>query len=208
MSQYYPFPVYPLPYPYVSLMPCNDADTLYAHHQYYVRAVRQLNRLVVRYGLMDNSLEELIGQELNLPPTPAREIQDLAGLVYNHRLYFDGMSAEAAPPPENALTEEIAATYGSMDQFKDILKASADSVFGSGWVWLILEGGGLHLATTVNNETVSLNAVTPIFVLDVWEHAYFPIHRFQKSVYLDDWFSRVNWERAERNFLNGSRMLQ
>lgn len=204
MSQYYPFPAFPLPYPYVSLMPCFDADTIYAHHQYYVNGVGALNRLVVRYGLVDKSLESLIGDDLELPPVPEREIKNLAGLVYNHRFYFDGISCEEGQAPENSLTGELSATYGSVERFKQILMDSARSVHGSGWVWLIMEGGGLHLATTPNNETVSLDAVTPILVVDLWEHAYFPIHRFDQTAYLNDWFARINWGRAEQIFLGAA----
>ncbi len=113
------------------------------------------------------------------------------------------MSADAAPPPDNALTRALTATYGSLDKFRELLIQAAQSLLGSGWLWLILEGGGLHLALTSNNETVSLAAVTPIFVIDLWEHSYFPIHRFDKAAYLNDWFQRVDWAQAERNFLRG-----
>lgn len=202
MAQYYPFPAYPLPYPYVSLMPCFDADTIYAHHKYYVEGVKELNRLTVRHGLEERSMEELIAQDLNLPPVPEREVKNLAGQAYNHRLYFDGMMGDTGLPPKNALTEELATTYGSMEQFLKLVMESAGSVYGSGWLWLIVEGGGLHLATTVNNETVSLDAVAPILVVDLWEHAYFPIHRFEQEAYLRDWFARINWDRAERRYLD------
>ncbi len=202
MDQYYPFLTLPLPYSYVSLMPCCDADTLYAHHQYYANSVRSLNRLTVRYGLMERSLEELIAGELNLPPVPEREIKNLAGLVYNHNLYFNSISGSVGLPPENALTEELRATYGSLEQFLKLVMESAQSVYGSGWLWLIVEGGGLHLATTQNNETVSLDAVAPILIVDLWEHAYFPIHRFELDAYLRDWFARINWDHAEALYLN------
>lgn len=202
MAQYYPYLAYPLPYPYVSLLPCFDADTIYAHHKYYANGVERLNRLTVRYGLVERSLEELILEDLNLPPIPEGEIKDLAGLVYNHRFYFDSMTCEAGEPPENAVTEELKNTYGSMEKFEQILLESAKSVYGSGWTWLILENGGLHLATTKNNETVGLNSVSPILVADLWEHAYFPIHRFNQETYLREWFSRINWERIERRYLD------
>lgn len=203
MEQYYPFSAYPLPYSYVSLLPCCDADTLYAHHRYYQRAVRDLNRLTVRHGLLSKTLTQLVTEDLNLPPIHEGEVRDLAGVVYNHEFYFDGISADPAPAPENALTQAITAAYGSTDRFRELLIQSAESLFGVGWVWLILEGGDLHLALSRNNETVSLNAVTPIFVIDLWEHAYFPMHRFDMRAYITDWFARANWTVAERNYLQG-----
>lgn len=208
MDQRYPFPTFPLPYSYVSLLPCCDADTLYAHYKHYSQAVRRLNHQVVQNGLLEKTMGEILYGELNLPPVVEGKIKDLAGLIYNHHFYFDGINAEAAPPPENALTEEIKATYGSMEQLKELMSESAASLQGSGWLWLILEGGGLHLALTPNNETVSLKAVTPILAIDLWEHAYFPIHRFDQKAYLNDWFGRVDWAGAEKKYLQGQESLQ
>lgn len=203
MHHCYPFPQFPLPYSYVSLMPCVDADTLYAHHQYYYRGVRDLNHSTVRLGVIDKTMEELIGAELNLPTGEEAQLRDRAGMVYNHQMYFQGILGEQADAPDNALTQELEATYGSLNDFQRLVVEAGESLIGSGWLWLILEGGGLHLALTENNKTVSLNAVTPILILDLWEHSYFPIHRFDRAAYINDWFRRINWPLAEQKFLQG-----
>lgn len=203
MHHCYPFPKFPLPYSYVSLIPCCDADTLYAHHQYYYGGVNELNHSAVRLNVMDKTIEELIGAELNLPPGEEARLRDRAGMVYNHQLYFQGVLGEQTKIPDNALTEELVATYGSMDSFRRLLVEAGESLIGSGWLWLILEGGGLHLALTENNRTVSLGAVTPIIVIDLWEHSYFPIHSFDRAEYINDWFQRINWPLAEQKYLQG-----
>ena len=203
MYQHYPFPQVPLPYSYVSLMPGVYADNLYDHHQYYYSGVRALNRAAVRMNVMDKELKELIGGELNLPPLEERLIRDRAGMVYNHQLYFQSLRGERGVPPENAITQELEAVHGSMENFRRLVMEAGDSLIGSGWLWLILEGGGLHLALTPNNETVSLGAVTPILVIDLWEHSYFPVHHFDRGAYINDCFHRINWSLAEQNFLRG-----
>ena len=63
-----------------------------------------------------------------------------------------------------------------------------------------MEGGEPHIATTGNNSVVSLNSVTPIFSIDMWEHAYFPLYQFDKAAYLNNWFELVNWDRADQRY--------
>lgn len=204
MVQHYPFPIYPLPYSYVSLMPHLDADTLYYHYNHYAAEVRELNRLVAESNLTGLSLQELLFKDLKLPPVRAAQIKNAAGSVHNHWFYFDGIYSATSRLPDNRLTREIADTYGSMAQFKQLITQAADSIYGSGWVWLFAECGRLHIAITQNCGVVNLNTVAPIFAIDLWEHAYFTMHQFDRAAYLSDWFDMVNWERAEQLFQNAN----
>ena len=104
-------------------------------------------------------------------------------------------------PPLNRLTGILTGIYGSMDTFKRLLTEAADSIPGSGWVWLVAErSGGPHIVVTDNNEAVDLAAVQPIFVADLWEHAYFLDDQFHKEKYMDFWFSFLDWDKAEKRF--------
>lgn len=203
MEQYFPFQSSPLPYSYVALMPHCDANTLYYHHdEYYAEAVYELNRLVVRHRLTDRSLHQLLTEDFNLPAAQLARLKNAAGAMYNHQLYFAGIACKSGQPPFNRLTEEIVATYGSIPQFRRLLTEAAESVIGSGWVWLVAEGGrGVHIATTANNEVVPLTSVTPILIMDVWEHAYLTMEHFNKPSYVDTWFALINWDEAERRYL-------
>ena len=203
MEQYFPFEVSPLPYSYVGLMPRCDANTLYYHHdRYYAESVYELNRLVVRHRLTDRSLEQLVTEDYNLPAAQLDRLKAAAGSVYNHQLFFDGIACKAGAPPFNRLTEAIAATYGSMARFQQLLTEAAESVIGSGWVWLAAEGGrGIHISTTENNDVIPLASVTPLLVLDMWEHAYLSMDHFDKAAYVADWFSLINWGKAEERYL-------
>ena len=200
MEQHYPFPVHPLPYGYVSLMPHLDADTLYYHHSHYAAQVRELNRLVAEHHLTEFTLSELLLSDLKLPPVVESRIKNAAGDVHNHWFYFDGIYSATSRLPDNRLTREITNTYGSIAQFQKLLTQAAKSVTGSGWVWLIVEGGGLHIAVTRDNKVVGLGSVFPILVIDLWEHAYYTMHQFNKAAYINDWFHMVNWERADQLF--------
>lgn len=204
MERYFPFQADPLPYSYVALMPSCDANTLYYHHDgLYAQAVYELNSLVVRHRLTHLSLKQLLSEDINLPTAQLNRLRNAAGAVYNHQLYFEGISCRAGQPPFNRLTEAITTTYGSMPAFQQMLREAVDSVIGSGWVWLAAEGNkGIHIATTANNEVLNLASVTPVLILDVWEHAYLPMDHFDKAGYVDAWFSLINWSVAEQRYLS------
>lgn len=208
MEQYFPFQSSPLPYSYVALMPHCDANTLYYHHdKYFLEAVYELNTLVVRHRLTQQSLSQLATEDYNLPAVQLERLRSAAGAVYNHQLYFDGISCKAGQPPFNQLTEAISAAYGSMDEFRRLMTEAAESIIGSGWVWLVAEGNhGLHLATTPNNEVVALASVTPLLVLDMWEHAYLSIDHFNKASYVDTWFSLIDWAKANQRYIDALRV--
>ena len=79
---------------------------------------------------------------------------------------------------------------------------AAESIIGAGWVWLVAEDGkGVHIAITENNDVVDLSSVTPLLVLDMWEHAYITLDHFDKAAYVDTWFSLINWTKAEQRYI-------
>ena len=203
MEQTFPFQSAQLPYSYVALMPHCDANTLYYHHdRYYAETVYELNRLAVQHRLTDRTLGQLATEDFNLPTTQLNRLRNAAGAVYNHQMYFDGIGCKAGTPPFNQLTNEINTTYGSMGQFQQLLTEAAESIIGSGWVWLVAEGNkGIHIATTINNEVVPLASVTPLLILDMWEHAYLSMEHFNKPGYVATWFSLINWDRANQLYM-------
>lgn len=203
MEQYFPFQSSQLPYSYIALMPYCDANTLYYHHdQYYTNIVYELNSLAVRHRLTHMSLTQLLTEDLNLPVSQLNRVRSAAGAVYNHQLYFEGIGCKAGLPPFNRLTEEITTTYGSISRFRQLLLEAAQSIIGSGWVWLVAEGNkGIHIATTENNEVVALSSVTPVLILDMWEHAYISLDHFDIAHYVENWFSLIDWETANNRYL-------
>ena len=203
MEQIFPFQSSPLPYGYTAMMPHCDANTLYYHHDgYYDSAVYELNHLVLQHRLTGLNLRQLVTEKIDLPPNPLNRLKNAAGSVYNHQLYFNGMSCKAGQPPFNHLTEAVATTYGSMPAFLQLLTEAAESIIGSGWVWLVADGNkGIHIATTENNEVVALDSVTPVLILDMWEHAYLSLDHFDKAAYVRTWFSLIDWGRAEQRYI-------
>ena len=205
LDQYFPFQAFALPDSYVSMLPECDAHSLYyGHDEFYVNATHTLNQLVTTHRLTDYSLIEILtATDINLPAAQLARLQDAAGAVYNHQLFFDGLTCTNGQPPVIRVTEAITAAYGSTENFRRLMTAAAESILGSGWVWLVFESDrGLHIVTTENNSTVDLTAVTPVLNLDIWEHAYIRDHPVNKAAYVDSWFSLINWGTAETRYMS------
>ena len=203
MEQHYPFFVQPLPFSYSALAPYLDSSTLFLHHgRHYPQKVKELNHLLLQHRMSQWTLRQLLVDPLNLPPAAAWRLRDAAGCVYNHELYFSSMQPEAGPPPANRLVKQLLTVYGSMHNFQRMLTEAAQSLSGVGWVWLLwAQGSGLHLAVTRDNNVVDLSSVSPIFVIDLWEHAFYQMHFTDKEQYIDNWLTLLNWTAANQRLL-------
>lgn len=204
MSEKYPFQAEPLPYDYVSLMPQCDADTLYLHHSSICGRCRDiLNYLLQPYPqYYEWNLEQLIRNQLNLPIPVRNNIKFYAGALYIHPLYFNGLTGHSQQETTSLkLKKKIADTYGSLEEFKDLFKQATFNVLGVGFVWLLAESNGdIHISITKNYDLPS-EALHPIFVIDMWEHAYYLRYPAQPATYVDNWFDILCWKTAEFNYL-------
>ncbi len=66
--------------------------------------------------------------------------------------------------------------------------------FGSGWAWLVVDGGGLEVYSTANQDSPLMQGHTPILGVDVWEHAYYLNYQNRRADYLEAWWNVVNWD--------------
>ena len=204
MNEHYPFVNPPLPYAYDSLEPYIDTQTMYLHHdRLQQRYVANLNEALSRYPELQNkSLVELLSDTESLPPEIRQTIINNGGGVYNHIIYFNGMTNSMSRSQAQALYPALIESFGTIENFFDEFKRYALQVFGSGYAWLVLDQNGqLALVTTPNQNTPISNGLCVIAAIDVWEHAYF-LKRFNdRAAYLEDWFHVVNWEMADERYL-------
>ena len=120
MNNQYPFQAQPLPYSYIALVPYCDADTLYLHHaQYYAKKVCELNTLVRQHRLEHLTLEEILTRRINLPVVQEERLKSVAGAVYNHQLFFDGITDTPKEPPLNQIVGEVVANSLVQGQTQD-----------------------------------------------------------------------------------------
>jgi Fe-Mn family superoxide dismutase len=193
----------PLPYEYDGLLPVLDEVTLQFHHdRHYKTYVDNLNSTLGDYPeLQKMSLEELLIHVEDLPAAIRTSIRNNGGGVYNHELYFDSMKPPVGQQPFGRLAEALNRDFGSYAKWKEQMKQAAVSKFGSGWAWLVADGAGkLTIQQTSNQDVPDLSAYAPIFLVDVWEHAYYLQYQNRRPEYVEGWFQLINWMKAEKRY--------
>ena len=198
-NQNYPFKLEALPYAYDALEPYVDALTVQIHHGKHVQTyVDNLNKALEGDANYHSwSLEDLLRRLDELPTNIRTAVRNNGGGVYNHGLYFEGMSANSSGELVNELKDALDKKFGSFDEFKKNFKAAGLGRFGSGWAWLALdENKDLVIASTPNQDSVLQDGLVPILAMDVWEHAYYLKYQNRRADYIDNWFAVVNWNHA------------
>jgi Fe-Mn family superoxide dismutase len=190
-----------LPYGYEALAPLVSPATLKLHHGAHHRGyVDKLNALVKD----DRALEDIIRASVRaaVQDAHARAIFNNAAQAWNHAFYWNSLRPKGAGgAPRGPLAERIAATFGDHARLLEQLKAAAVSVFGSGWTWLVSDGGVLRVTSTANADTPIAHGQQPLLALDVWEHAYYLDYQSRRAEYVAGVVDHLlNWEFAERNF--------
>ena len=204
-AETYPFIVRPLPYEYDALLPVLDAETLSFHHdKHYVTYVNNLNSVLADYPeLQKLSLTDLLSDSDVLPEAARTSIMNNGGGVYNHELYFDGMKSPVGQEPCGKLAEAIVRDFGSYQQWKELMQQAAVGKFGSGWAWLVSDNTGkLQIMQTANQDVPDLRSYIPIFLVDVWEHAYYLQYQNRRADYVEGWFGLINWRKADKKYTN------
>lgn len=200
----YPFVNQPLPYAYDALEPYIDEKTMRLHHDRHLQTyIDNLNAALKNEPALKNmTLEQLLRNSGKFPKRIQTGVINNAGGVYNHRFFFNGLSPSSDPGSAPNLTKELACRFGSMENFYELFKNAALSVFGSGYAWLVYGRCGLRIMTTPNQNSPVEQGFCPILALDVWEHAYYLNYFNKRSDYIDNWYKIINGSEAEKNFLH------
>ena len=199
----YPFIARPLPYEYDALIPVLDQETLSFHHdKHYKTYVDNLNNALADYPeLQGMSLRELLININSLPAEIRTAVRNNGGGVYNHELYFDSMKSPMGQEPSGILAEAIDRDFGSYKQWKEQMKQAAVGKFGSGWAWLVTDKkGNLSIVQTANQDVPDLEELTPLLLVDVWEHAYYLQYQNRRDRYLNAILKLINWKVIEQNY--------
>ena len=188
------FEVPPLPYAYDALEPHIDADTMTLHHDKHHQAyVDKLNGAVEGTDWASKSIEEIVANLSDLPSDIAGPVRNNGGGHLNHSLFWESMSPDGGGAPDGDLGAEIDAAFGSFDAFKEQFEAAGVGRFGSGWAWLVLDGGELKIVSTPNQDSPLTDGQAPLLGNDVWEHAYYLKYQNRRPEYLKAWWNVVSW---------------
>jgi Fe-Mn family superoxide dismutase len=193
----------PLPYPTNALEPHIDAQTMEIHHGKHHQAyVTNLNAALEKAPeLANKSLDDLLRNLNSVPEAVRTAVRNNGGGHWNHSQFWRTMAPNAGGKPTGKLAQAIDAAFGDFEKFKEAFNAAGGSRFGSGWVWLLNEGGKLSITSTPNQDNPLMDGKpAPILGNDVWEHAYYLKYQNRRPDYLKAWWNTVNWEEVGKRY--------
>ncbi|SKB98793.1 superoxide dismutase, Fe-Mn family [Sphingobacterium nematocida] len=191
-----------LPYANDALEPHIDKETMEIHHDRHHQAyVDNLNKAIAGTDAESASLEDILKNVSKYSPA----VRNNGGGHYNHRLFWSVLGANAGGEPTGELATAINEAFGSFEELKKKLQEAGATRFGSGWSWLIVGADGKLAVTSTPNQDNPLMDVaevkgTPIFGIDVWEHAYYLKYQNKRPAYLEAVFNVVNWDAVAKNY--------
>jgi Fe-Mn family superoxide dismutase len=193
------FELPPLPYDKSALEPHISAKTLEFHHGKHHQAyVTNLNNLIKDTPMANQSLEEII--KATAKDESKAGIFNNAAQVWNHTFFWHSMKPKGGGKPSGDLAAKIDQAFGGLDKFKEQFKAAAVAQFGSGWAWLVAEGGQLKITKTPNAVNPMVQGQTALLTVDVWEHAYYLDYQNRRPDFVQTVLDNlINWDFAAKN---------
>jgi Fe-Mn family superoxide dismutase len=190
----------PLPYPTDALEPHIDKMTMEIHHGKHHNAyVTNLNAAIEKAPeLASKSLEDLVKGISSVPEAVRTAVRNNGGGHLNHSMFWQIMGPKAGGAPTGAIADAINGSFGGFDKLKEQFKAAAVGRFGSGWAWVIDQGGKLVVESTPNQDNPLMDGKKPVFGIDVWEHAYYLKYQNRRPDYIDAWWNVINWAEVNK----------
>ncbi|MBE0697921.1 MAG: superoxide dismutase, partial [Anaerolineaceae bacterium] len=152
--------------------------------------------------LANLSIEAILTDLNRIPEDVRTAVRNNGGGYFNHNIYWAIMGPNQGREPGGKLGEAIQAAFGSLSSLKERIEKAGLARFGSGWAWLSKkQDGTLFIHSTPNQDTPLAEGLFPVIGVDVWEHAYYLKYQNRRAEYLTNWWNLVNWEEAERRYL-------
>ncbi len=197
------FTLPPLPYDYDALEPSIDKLTMQIHHDKHHKAyVDNLNKaLAGSPDLLSKDIVSILKDISSVPEKIRQAVINNGGGHANHTMFWEIMCpADKSGEPDGDLAAAIKSTFGELGNLQEKINAAGLTRFGSGWSWLVLDGGKLAILSTANQDSPLLKGQTPLLGVDVWEHAYYLKYQNRRGDYLKAWWKVVNWKEVGNRF--------
>ncbi len=187
-----------LPYAYNALEPHIDTLTMEIHYtKHHSAYIKNVNEAIAAENIAFANEKDFFANASKL----SAKARNNGGGAWNHNFFWLSMKAGSAAPTGKIL-DAINASFGSLDEFKKQFSEAGMKRFGSGWAWLVSDGGKLKIGSTPNQDNplmdVSEIKGTPLLALDVWEHAYYLKYQNKRVEYITNWWNVVNWEEVAK----------
>ncbi len=200
-----PFTLPPLPYVYDALEPSIDAETMHLHHdKHHAAYVNKLNEALAKEPSFvvapGSNVDDLLKNLATVPESIRLAVRNQGGGHSNHSLFWQTLSAKGSAPT-GALAKALDADLGGLDKVKAEMAKLGAGVFGSGWSWLVLDGGKkLTLIALPNQDSPLMEGHYPLFGIDVWEHAYYLKYHNLRADYITAIWNIVNWDFISKRY--------
>ena len=192
-----PYTLPELTYAKNALEPHIDAQTMEIHHdKHHAAYVTNLNKaLESAPELASKPIEDLISHLSVIPEAIRTAVRNNGGGHANHSLFWKILTPGGSKEPKGKLADDIKGAFGSFDALKEAIEKAGATRFGSGWAWLIVDGGGkLSVTSTANQDSPLMEGHKPVFGVDVWEHAYYLKYQNRRPDYLKAVWNVLNWD--------------
>ncbi|MEK6918213.1 MAG: superoxide dismutase [Nanoarchaeota archaeon] len=189
-----------LAYSYDSLEPFIDAKTMEVHYsKHHKTYVDKLNAALEKHPeLQKKKVEELLMDLNKVPEDIKTAVKNHGGGHFNHTFFWQILKKGTKCKAE--IEKAIIKKFGSFDEFKKQFSDKATTLFGSGWVWLVLNKKELEILQTSNQDSPISQNKTPLIALDVWEHAYYLKYQNRRAEYIEAFFNVINWDKVNEFF--------
>lgn len=189
----------PLPYAENALEPVISARTIGFHYgKHHKGYVDNLNKMIAGTDYAGLTLEKLVCGTVGKIEKTA--IFNNASQTWNHTFFWHSLSPQGGGEPSAALKKKIEDDFGTVDACKKELTTAATSQFGSGWAWLVSDGGVLKVVKTCNANSPLAMGMKPLLTIDVWEHAYYLDYQNRRADYVAAVLDKlIDWRFAEKN---------
>ena len=191
----------PLPYPSDALEPHIDKQTMEIHHGKHHQAyINNLNAALEKHPeLQSKSIEDLLRGINTVPEDIRTAVRNNGGGHANHSMFWQIMAPNSGGVPTGHIADAINSSFGSFDAFKEQWGKAAVARFGSGWVWLMNDGGKLSITSSPNQDNPLMEGKpAPLLGVDVWEHAYYLKYQNRRPDYVSAWWNVVNWDAVNK----------
>ena len=196
----------PLPYDYAALEPFIDAETMHLHHDKHHQAyITNVNAALASHPELAAKSEDALIRDQNAEPEDIRNDERINGGGHsNHTMFWNIMgpanTSGVGGNPTGAIADQIQKDFSDFEAFKKTFNETTAKQFGSGWGWLVFQGGKLKVMTTANQDSPLSEGIYPILGNDVWEHAYYLKYQNKRPDYLAAWWNVVNWAEVNKRF--------
>jgi Fe-Mn family superoxide dismutase len=187
-----------LPYAFDALEPHIDAQTMQIHHGKHHQAyVNNLNAAIEKAPeLAGKALDDLVKNINTVPEAVRAAVRNNGGGHWNHTFFWESMAPKAGGEPTGKLADAIKSAFGDFAKFKEQFAAAGTGRFGSGWAWLVSDGGKLSIMSTANQDNPLMEGKKAVLGLDVWEHAYYLKYQNRRPDYITAWWNVVDWSKV------------